>query len=342
MAEPGPQAPARGSDDVRPVLLDAGRHRLSGLLAQVAQPRGTIVALHGGGMNAHYFHGGAAPELSLLTIGAAAGWNVLALDRPGYRASAALAEADQNFVAQARIARAGLAGFAATQDVGAGFVLVAHSNGFKLAIHLAAQAADAARADRGGQLLGLEGSGVGRHYQPRRFGIHPDVPPPATLAQAMEVFWGAPELFPADTLRGRRTFLEPSAKGETAEIHTWPPSFPALASRIQVPVRITMAEYEQWWIADEAELAGIGGLFTAAPVVETCLLADASHNISLGWAARPYHLAALAFAERCRLRALLAAGADSTSETAGASAPDTPGEAAVAPQPRQRGRLSGV
>ncbi|MCK9876676.1 hypothetical protein MXD59_12955 [Frankia sp. Ag45/Mut15] len=316
---------------VAPVLLDAGRYSVSGLLAEVAQPRGTIVALHGGGMNAGYFHGGAAPELSLLTIGAAAGWNVLALDRPGYRASAALAGADQNFAAQAGIARAALADFAATHTVGAGFVLVAHSNGFKLAIHIAAQTPQAAGAAEAGSgaLLGLEGSGVGLHYQPQRYGIHPDVPPPATVAEAIEVFWGASELYPADTLRGRRGFLEPSAKGESAEIHTWPPSFPSLAHRIRVPVRITMAEYEQWWTSDEGELAAIGRLFTAAPTVETCLLADASHNISLGWAARPYHLAALAFAERCRLRATLAA----------AAAGD---EAASPPQPRQRGRLSGV
>ena len=45
---------------VEPVLLDADRCHLSGLLAAAdGQPRGTLVALHGGGMNASYFDGAA-------------------------------------------------------------------------------------------------------------------------------------------------------------------------------------------------------------------------------------------------------------------------------------------
>ncbi|CAO5153885.1 AB hydrolase-1 domain-containing protein [Frankia sp. AiPs1] len=287
---------------MRRVLVEAGRYSLSGLLAQVDAPRGTVVALHGGGVNAGYFHGGAAPELSLLAIGAAAGWNVLALDRPGYGASAELAEADRLLSAQAEIVLAALDGFAATHDVGAGFVLVGHSNGFKLAIQVAA-------LPRGVELLGLDGSGVGLRYLPRRYGIDPDVPPPATVAQVFEVFWGPADLYPPDTLRGRRAFISISAKGEAAQLAAWSPAFPGLASRIRIPVRATLAAHEQWWVVDEDELAALGALFTAAPLVETCLLPDASHNVSLGWAARPYHLAALAFAERCLLRARLAGGA---------------------------------
>jgi hypothetical protein len=37
-------------------------------------------------------------------------------------------------------------------------------------------------------------------------------------------------------------------------------------------------------------------------VVETAVQPGAGHNISLGWAARSYHLEVLSFAERCLLR----------------------------------------
>jgi hypothetical protein len=59
---------------VESVQLDADRCRLSGLFAAaVGRPRGTLVALHGGGMNASYFHG-TTPELSLMSLGASIGW----------------------------------------------------------------------------------------------------------------------------------------------------------------------------------------------------------------------------------------------------------------------------
>jgi hypothetical protein len=65
---------------------------------------------------------------------------------------------------------------------------------------------------------------------------------------------------------------------------------------------VTLAEHEPWWITGQDELRVIAASFSAAPVVETAVQPAAGHNISLGWAARSYHLAVLAFAERCRLR----------------------------------------
>src|SRR5690242_7029826 len=110
---------------VESVQLDADRCRLSGLFAAViGKPRGTLVALHGGGMNASYFHGSAAPELSLLRLGASLGWNVLALDRPGYGASASLPERDGRLSVQTEIVYSALDTFTSQQDVGRGICLV--------------------------------------------------------------------------------------------------------------------------------------------------------------------------------------------------------------------------
>nr|WP_274536625.1 alpha/beta fold hydrolase [Pseudofrankia sp. BMG5.36] len=254
------------------------------------------MALHGGGMNAAYFHGEALPELFLLTIGAAAGWNVLALDRPGYGASAGLPAELCLLRAQADLVFRALDTFALSHDVGAGFLLCGHSYGLKLSIHLGGHA-------RGGELLGLDGSGAGRRYRPERTRRVAEGTRQLSRQDAIRLFWGPPELYPPGTFRPGRGLIEPVPATENREAAAWPDEFPALAAAVRIPVRLTFAEHENWWVCDDAELAAIAGAFAAAPSVETARQPGAGHNISLGWAALPYHLAALAFAERCLLRA---------------------------------------
>ena len=66
---------------------------MSALVAEAPTPRGVIVAIHGGGTTARYFDCPGHPESSLLRTGAAHGFTVVALDRPGYGSSAAYPEA---------------------------------------------------------------------------------------------------------------------------------------------------------------------------------------------------------------------------------------------------------
>jgi pimeloyl-ACP methyl ester carboxylesterase len=281
---------------VESVLLDADRCQLSGLFAAAAgRPRGTLVALHGGGMNASYFHGSAAPELSLLQLGASVLWNVLALDRPGYGASASLPERDGRLSVQAEIVYSALDWFASQQDLGRGVCLVGHSYGFKLGLHLAAH-------ERGRELLGVEGSGAARRYRPERTQNVSYESGKIDKELAIRLFWGDRELYPPETFRTMRNVVETVPEAENREAPTWPDAFPAVAARVQIPVRMTLAEHEPWWVTGDEELQAIAAAFAAAPVVETVVQPGAGHNISLGWAARSYHLAVLAFAERCLLR----------------------------------------
>src|SRR5258705_11815182 len=70
----------------RVVLVDGVP--MSGLMAAAADPRGVVVAFHGGASTAAYFDCPGHPRLSLLRAGAALGYTVIALGRPGYGASA--------------------------------------------------------------------------------------------------------------------------------------------------------------------------------------------------------------------------------------------------------------
>lgn len=78
---------------LRPVGRDAGLAvvdvdgvAMSARVAEAPEPRAVLVALHGGAVTSGYFD--APGRLSLLRAGAAAGFTVVALDRPGYGSSA--------------------------------------------------------------------------------------------------------------------------------------------------------------------------------------------------------------------------------------------------------------
>ncbi|QGZ52941.1 MULTISPECIES: alpha/beta hydrolase [Streptomyces] len=289
------------SPGVRPVTLDAGPFRLSALVAQPEGPsRATVVAVHGGGMRAGYFDGQAHPDVSLLTLGARLGYTVVAVDRPGYGLSAAHLPSGQTLAEQAAALRTALADLAARYPAGAGTFLVAHSFGGKLALTYAAGQTDHATRDGDGApapLLGLDVSGCGRDYA-----VDPeDLVDPHRHGQ-WKRNWGALRYYPPQTFRDAADLVAPMPVRERTEAASWPERFTAAAGRVAVPVRLTFAERELWWRHGDQDLAELAGLFTAAPFVTVDRQPEAGHNISLGWAARAYHLRALAFLEECLAR----------------------------------------
>jgi pimeloyl-ACP methyl ester carboxylesterase len=270
---------------VRRITLDAGGLTLSALLcqAQTQPPRAVVVAVHGGGMSAGYFHAPAHAQSSLLTLGARLGFTVLAVDRPGYGHSTPALPHGLALAGQSELLRAALADFAARHATGAGLFLLAHSFGGKLALSTAAA---------GENLLGLDISGCGHRYA-----VPPD--PPARSAASTRLHWGPLRLYPPDTFRTSTALIAPMPARERAELALWPQTFDRLAPRVRVPLRFTFAEHESLWHHGEADLADLRARLSAAPRVSFEHQAGAGHNISLGWAARAYHLRALAFAEDC-------------------------------------------
>ncbi|MBB5119218.1 alpha/beta hydrolase [Streptomyces eurocidicus] len=275
--------------DVRDIVLDAAGTSLSGLLIEPRHtpPRALVVAVHGGGMRAGYFHGQTHPTQSLMTLGARLGFTVLAVDRPGYGLSAARFPEGQTLAEQSHILHAALAGFARTHDTGAGTFLMAHSYGGKLALHAAAD-------DRGADLIGLDISGISHRYavDVRQFQDFHGL-------KTWPLHWGKLALYPPGTFRQAKPLVTPMPPREAGEARRWAEEFPRLAARVTVPVRFTFAEHEGWWHHDDETLASMRRLLSAAPRAVFDRQPNAGHNISLGWAARSYHLRALAFVEEC-------------------------------------------
>jgi pimeloyl-ACP methyl ester carboxylesterase len=284
-------------------VLRAGSVELSGLLAEPATPpRALVLALHGGGMTAGYFHGRAHPDLSLPRLGHRLGFTVLALDRPGYGRSSSFLPRGQLLSEQADTVYGALDDFAARHATGAGVFVVGHSYGLKLGLFLAAH-------PRGKELLGLDGSGSAYRYQPA---LDPGAAETELTADGIvasyasrsprELFWGSESLYPPGTFtRGTRP-IAAVPEIESDESARWPDLLPGVAAEVRVPFQFSVAEHEQWWQVTDADLAEYQALFTAAPHLVVRRQPAAGHNISLGWAARSYHLNALAFAEQCLQR----------------------------------------
>ncbi|MFE3328276.1 alpha/beta hydrolase [Streptomyces sp. NPDC059176] len=284
-----PQAPSRGR---RPISLDASGLALSALLREPegTAPRATVIALHGAGMSAGYFDGQAHPDLSLLELGSALGFTVLAVDRPGYGQSAELLPEGQTLVEQTGTLQAALDDFCSRYETGAGLFLLAHSFGGKLALTTAA-------GDRANRLLGVDVSGCGHRYD-----VLPEDLPDALERAHWKRNWGRLSLYPSGTFQAREGLFSPMPARERLAAEEWPECFAGLAPRIRVPVRFTFAEHEYWWRHDPGTLADLASRLTSAPRVVVDRQPDAGHNISLGYAARSYHLRALGFLEECLLR----------------------------------------
>ncbi|MFF7856998.1 alpha/beta hydrolase [Streptomyces sp. NPDC007904] len=249
--------------------------------------RAVIVALHGGGMNAGYFDGQAHPDVSLLTLGARLGYTVLALDRPGYGASADRFPRGQHLTAQAATVRTATAAFVARHAPGAHTLLLGHSFGVKVAFAVA--------ADWGARgLLGMDVSGCGR-----RLAVNPGLVGGEAGPGSRRLNWGPLGLYPLRTFQASQTVVAPVPAHEVNTVAHWARLSAVILPRVRVPVRLTFAEHEAWWRLDGEEIADLTARLSAAPRVVVDRLPHAGHNISLGWTARAYHLKALAFAEEC-------------------------------------------
>ncbi|RBQ19192.1 alpha/beta hydrolase [Spongiactinospora rosea] len=276
---------------VASVEVDAAGLRLSGLLAlPPGPPKAVIVALHGAGMRAGYFHNAADPAASLLTLAAARGHAALALDRPGYGLSAATVPDGLELAEQASRVRQALAAYHGRHPTGAGFFIVGHSLGGKLALSVAAGWSGEAA------LLGVDVSGISD-----RWAVDRALLGEVNARRTRSFSWGPLRLYPPETFQHARRLTAPVPPREAAEIPDWPDRYPEVAREVRVPVRFTFAEHERWWRCDPQTVAAMTARL-AAPVVRTEHLAGAGHNISLGHAARDYHLGVLAFTDECLAR----------------------------------------
>lgn len=259
---------------------------MSGVVARAPEPRATLVAVHGGATTSVYFDGPGHPRLSLLRLGAALSFTVLAIDRPGFGASALYEnEFDDT---ERRIELTYAAVDKMLGEVDPELFLVAHSNGCELALRMAGHESR--------RILGMELSGTGIRQTSRAREILAGATRANPPNRLRELLWEPAALYPTGIDRAIRIDGGPiSPRYESTLITHWHDDFPALASQVRVPVRFTAAEHERVWESDPAALDDIVALFSASPRAVGHLQLGGGHNLSLGHVAPDYHQSILSF-----------------------------------------------
>ena len=282
------------------LVVDIGGVPMSARLAQVAEPRATVLALHGGATTARYFDHPTDQRLSLLHAGQALGFTVLAIDRPGYGASAGHDAAMASPAQRAELVWATVDALVPAAERGAGLFVMAHSLGTELALTMAG-------GPRGTELLGVEIAGTGRRHHPDAEAVlgswstGPAGTEPPRTRGIRDLIWWQPGTYPPDIVGNAAINARtPRYEGEVAR--GWMEhGLPRLASGVRVPVRFALGEHERVWAAGPAALADVAALFTGSPAVTVAEQRGSGHNLSLSRAALAYHLGVLAFVEECVL-----------------------------------------
>ncbi|ORA19247.1 alpha/beta hydrolase [Mycobacterium arosiense] len=276
----------------RPRLVIVDGVPMSALVAEAEDPKGVIVAVHGGGTTAMYFDCPGHPSYSLLRTGVAAGFTVVALDRPGYGSSAPYPEAMVSGEQRVNLAYGAVDRILGERPRGAGIFVLGHSGGCELTLRLAADA-------RGADLLGIELAGTGRLYHPAAKEILKAATRERRPSGMRELLWSPEQSYPPEVLNGAT--VSPSAPAyEDQMVSDWArQTFPELAPAVRVPVHFSIAEHENVWQTDDAAVTEIGALFTEAPRFVVHRQPDAAHNISLSHAAPAYHSKVLDFVRDC-------------------------------------------
>ena len=263
-----------------------------------------IVALHGGGYNSGYFD---VPGHSLLDLGEATGFRVFSLDRPGYGASDPVPNGKATFGGSAEVLDAAIGALWADHGEGhPGVVLLAHSIGSAVAVHIAARQPH-------WPLLGISIHGVGdrspEHIVNAWRAIPASGPVELPPEQRRALLYGPEGTVDVDVVESAKASVEPVPLVEMLEIvEDWPENVAMLAAAVAVPVQYTLAEYDGLWVVDESRVATFTGYFTSAPWVDARLQAGAGHNLDHHRLSRALHLRQLAFACECTARTPAARG----------------------------------
>ncbi|WP_046315792.1 alpha/beta hydrolase [Mycobacterium sp. UM_Kg1] len=277
---------------VRPRMISAGGVPMSALVAEVPDPRAVVIALHGGGTTSIYFDCPGQPNLSLLRAGAALGYTVIALDRPGYGSSALYPDETATPEQRVRLAYLAVDRILGDRARGAGLFLLGHSNGCELAVRMAAD-------ERGAELLGMELAGTGLRYSDAARAAFNAPEPGQRNAVLRELLWEPASLYPETVLRGI-TKVSSGAPYEADMVGSWPRrDFPALAAQVRIPVRFTFAEHERVWESGPEARRQIREVFSAANSFTCNDQESAGHNLSIGFSAEHYHRSVLSFVDDC-------------------------------------------
>ena len=251
------------------LTVDAEGHRITGVSTEPgAEDLPLVVALHGGSYTSAYFD---VPGHSLLEAGQTNGFEVIALDRPGYGGSGPLPPGGVTFARNAEVLDAAITKVWETRGGSRpGIVLIAHSIGAAIAIHIAA-------GRPAWPLLGIALSGIHDtappHVRDAWASMPPGVPVELTREQRRMFFYGPDWTIEPDIVERAEVSAAPIPLEELLEVvGEWPQSASGLAGKVSVPVQYVGVEFEQLWTITPDTVREFASYFAAAPLVDSFLM----------------------------------------------------------------------
>ena len=203
---------------------------MSALVASVPEPRAVIVAVHGGATSAAYFDCPGHPQLSLLRAAAAQGYTAIALDRPGYGASAYYHEDMADTGRRVGFAMGAVDKILGESARGAGLFLMAHSAGCELGLRMAVD-------ERATDVLGVELAGTGLRYGAEAKAVISQATATSRPAGLRDLLWEPTDLYPPEVLTGGLS--APGAPYEAEVTANWPRrDFADVAARVDGAGRV--------------------------------------------------------------------------------------------------------
>ncbi len=276
---------------------------LSGWYARPVEDDGTspvIVAVHGGAYTSHYWDFASLGAEALSQVGPAAGLPVIAVNRPG---SGQDDVEPMGFDEQADLIVETAAGLLET-TLGSGarsrpVFVIGHSIGGMITCHLAASRPDTI------DLVGISVSGftsraaTGEAYQGLLAIAEATEPVSFSPEDRFGGFFGAPGTWDQAVVDEDAAWGVPTLPLDIREVLKFPALFPGLASRINVPVQYSLAEFESFWTGGREVAEEVREIFaTGSPLVEADFEEQLGHCLHLHRSGGDLNRRIVAFARR--------------------------------------------
>lgn len=271
--------------------IEVGAHTITGLRSEGHRGQPLLVCVPGGSYTSRYFD---VPGHSLLETAAAHGMPTVAVDRPGYAGSSPAGD-ETTFSANAEVINAALTRvWSEYADTATGVVLVGHSMGGAVAVHMAA-------AHPEWPLLGVVVTAVHTDAPENVARAWASMPPDISIefdeSQRRQFMYGPVGSYADSVIAQSQPSWHAIPVAELLEIvGGWVTDFHALAARVEVPVYYALAEHEGLWNSSPDNVAAFGAAFSASPSVTTSFVEGSGHNIDHHDVSSDFHQELIAWA----------------------------------------------
>ena len=250
-----------------------------------------LVCIPGGSYNSHYFD---VKGHSLLAAAHEQGFPIVALDRPGYQGSDPLQGAI-TYAGNAQVLDAAITElWKRYSDTASGVVLIGHSMGGAIAIHMAGQ-------QHSWPLLGISATSIHTDAPDAVTQAWNSVPADATIPfskeQRIQFMYGPEGTWDPEVVDDAEVATDMIPVAELREVvGGWTTDFSGLASAVTVPLHYALAEHEGLWISTDDGVRAFGDAFSASPSVTAERVSGTGHNIDHHHVSADFHARQLAFA----------------------------------------------